>query len=618
MIRTLRRIIAWTGPYRRNLFLGSLCSFLMTIATALPVMLAAWMLMRVVDDAGGISALDGTEVWLSLFAVVVCILLRFVFSYGKNRLQESIGYEIAPAVRIRIGEVLKRVPLGYFSTVKTGDILATATTELSTLELNGMKMVDAVINGYLSVAAIVVVLFVMDWICGVVAVVGVVVSAFALHGINRASRKLSPATHGASERLAGAIVEYVRGLGTAKSYGHRTSAMKPLLAACEESKRAHIEVEFGFTPYNVLHLTVLKLTSVVLVGVAAWSCFQGSLPLWMFLTVGMLSFTIFGSVESVNDSAHMLGNLNDIMDRLDALEDARFIDGDGREVELSSWDIAFDDVTFSYDDGAMKREVLHGVSLAIPEGTTCAIVGPSGSGKTTIANLMARFYDADSGAVCIGGHDVRDFTCDSLLRNISMVFQNVYLFNDTVERNIAFGRPDATHEDVVEAARRACCDEFIDEMPLGYDTVVGEGGDTLSGGQKQRISLARALLKDAPIVILDEATASVDPENERLIQRAIEELTKGKTVVVIAHRLATIETADQILVIEQGCVVQRGTHFQLMEEGGLYHRFVGIRSQAEGWRIARDVSIGVGDGADACQDDVRVGRGDEVRDTREV
>ena len=265
-------------------------------------------------------------------------------------------------------------------------------------------------------------------------------------------------------------------------------------------------------------------------------------------------------------------------------------------VELADHGIEFEDVAFSYDAAptggagasSMRRRVLHDVSFSIPEGTTCAIVGPSGSGKTTVANLMARFYDVDSGCVRVGGHDVREFTCDSLLEHFSMVFQNVYLFNDTVRANIAFGRPGATDADVKEAARRARCHDFIEELPQGYDTVVGEGGSSLSGGQKQRISIARALLKDAPIVILDEATASIDPENEQLIQRAIGELTAGKTVVVIAHRLATVESADQILVIEDGTVVQRGTHGQLMAEGGIYRRFVDIRSAAEGWRIAAD------------------------------
>ena len=235
------------------------------------------------------------------------------------------------------------------------------------------------------------------------------------------------------------------------------------------------------------------------------------------------------------------------------------------------FDVALSHVSFGYGG----REVLHDVSFTAPQGTTTAIVGPSGSGKSTICNLVARFYDVNAGSVSVGGHDVREFTCESLLRNISMVFQTVYLFHDTVENNIKFGCPDATHEQVVAAAKAAC-----------YDTVIGEGGSTLSGGEKQRISIARAMLKNAPIVILDEATASVDPENEHLIQQALSALTKGKTILTIAHRLATIQSADQILVVEDGRIVQRGTHDELMAQGGLYRRFIEIREQAEGWRLA--------------------------------
>ena len=229
--------------------------------------------------------------------------------------------------------------------------------------------------------------------------------------------------------------------------------------------------------------------------------------------------------------------------------------------------------------------MLKDVSFTIPEKTSTAIVGPSGSGKTTICNLIARFYDVQVGSIRVGGHDVREFTCDSLLKNISMVFQNVYLFHDTIRNNICFGRPDATEEEVIAAVKAARCHDFIVSLPRGYDTVVGEGGGTLSGGEKQRISIARAMLKDAPIVILDEATASIDPENEHLIQEAISELTNGKTIITIAHRLATIENADQILVIDGGTAAQKGTHKELLEQEGTYREFVRIREQAEGWQI---------------------------------
>ena len=319
-----------------------------------------------------------------------------------------------------------------------------------------------------------------------------------------------------------------------------------------------------------------------LVLTAGQQALMGALPLPYFLMIALFSFTIFGSVEAINDAAHILSVTDSVLDRLEELERTDFIDKDGREITPERFDVDLSHVSFGYG----QREVLHDVTFTAPQGTTTAIVGPSGSGKSTICNLVARFYDTDSGTVSVGGHDVREFTCESLLRNISMVFQNVYLFQDSVENNIKFGCPEATHEQVVAAARAACCHDFIIALPNGYDTVIGEGGSTLSGGEKQRISIARAILKDAPIVILDEATASVDPENEHLIQQALSALTKGKTILTIAHRLATIQHADQILVVEDGRIVQRGTHAELMAQGGLYRRFIEIREQAEGWRLA--------------------------------
>ena len=584
MLEALKRIVAWTGPMKCRLIWGCVCSFFMTWAGACPVFIAAWMLGLVADSAKSGIPLDPMVPWEALTGIAVSIVLRFIFSYGKNRLQESIGYEVAAQDRIEIGERLKHVPLGYFSKVKTGDILATATTELGVLELQGMKMVDAVINGYISVFAIVCFLAFMSPLAALISLAGVGLSALALWGINRKSARLTPKAHEATERLAGAIVEYMRGLATAKSYGRENTALEPMAEAIDDLSAKRIDIEYGFTPLNVAHLSAIKLASVGVVAVAAFAALAGQMELWVFIALALFSFTIFAGVENVNDSAHMLGDLNDILGKLEKLKAAPVIDEDGQEVALTHTGIEFDHVDFSYEkDG---KQILRDVSFSIPEGTTCALVGPSGAGKTTIANLMARFYDVDGGCIRVGGHDVRELTCDSLLEDFAMVFQNVYLFDDTVAANIGFGRAGATREEIEEAARRACCYDFIMELPQGFDTRVGEGGAALSGGQKQRISIARALLKDAPIIILDEATASVDPENEALIQHAIAELTADKTVVAIAHRLATIRNADQILVVDGGGIAQRGTHDGLMQQEGTYRRFVEIREASEGWKIA--------------------------------
>ena len=445
-----------------------------------------------------------------------------------------------------------------------------------------MKMVDAVVNGYIQVAVI---LLCVAFFCppaALAALIGVLVSAFALRGIGRQSARTAPVSHRAQEALSGAAIEYIHGLPVVKSFGQDGVSVQRFREACRANKAIRIKNEFGFVPWNCLHLFALRAASVGLVLTAGWQALAGALPLQYFLMIALFSFTIFGSVEAINDAAHILSVTDSVLDRLEELEQTDFIDKGGKEVVPERFDVALSHVSFGYGG----REVLHDVTFTAPQGTTTAIVGTSGSGKSTICNLVARFYDVNAGSVSVGGHDVREFTCESLLRNISMVFQTVYLFHDTVENNIKFGCPDATHEQVVAAAKAACCHDFISALPNGYDTVIGEGGSTLSGGEKQRISIARAMLKNAPIVILDEATASVDPENEHLIQQALSALTKGKTILTIAHRLATIQSADQILVVEDGRIVQRGTHDELMAQGGLYRRFIEIREQAEGWRLA--------------------------------
>ena len=579
MFHSVGRIMRWAGAYRKRMVLGFVCSFFATWCTAGPVVLAAWALGQLIVDAWGEERLSPHLPWLCLGGIVVLILLRFFFTYWKNRLQESIGTERAAEQRMELGNVLKRVSLGYFA---KNDLLAALTTELSTLELQSMKMVDAVVNGYIQVAVI---LLCVAFFCppaALAALIGVLVSAFALRGIGRQSARTAPVSHRAQEALSGAAIEYIHGLPVVKSFGQDGVSVQRFREACRANKAIRIKNEFGFVPWNCLHLFALRAASVGLVLTAGWQALAGALPLQYFLMIALFSFTIFGSVEAINDAAHILSVTDSVLDRLEELEQTDFIDKGGKEVVPERFDVALSHVSFGYGG----REVLHDVSFTAPQGTTTAIVGPSGSGKSTICNLVARFYDVNAGSVSVGGHDVREFTCESLLRNISMVFQTVYLFHDTVENNIKFGCPDATHEQVVAAANAACCHDFISALPNGYDTVIGEGGSTLSGGEKQRISIARAMLKNAPIVILDEATASVDPENEHLIQQALSALTKGKTILTIAHRLATIQSADQILVVEDGRIVQRGTHDELMAQGGLYRRFIEIREQAEGWRLA--------------------------------
>ena len=581
MFKTMKRIIRWVGRYKKRLYLGSVCSFFSSLATVIPTMVAAYALDKAIQAYWTNTAIEPALIWQTLWLIVGSIALNFLLSYSRAVLQESIGTEVAAGQRIHLGDVLKRVPLGYFSQNSVGDILAGVTTELSVLELQGMKMVDAIINGYAKFIATVLCLIFFSPVAAAVSVVGVVLSALALHGISRHSEKTATTAHEAVENMSGAAIEYICGLSIVKSFGQEGASTQSFRSANKALKDIRIGIEKGFTPFNCLHLFALKLASMGIVFICAWQAAQGQMSMAFFLMFVLFSFVMFGSVENINDAAHLLGVIDSAMDKLEALENAEYIDQDGTDIKPTSYDIEFKDVSFGYDD----RTILHDLNFTIPQNTTTAIVGPSGGGKTTLCNLIARFYDVNSGTITLGGTDIRAFTCYSLLRNISMVFQNVYLFRDTIKNNIKFGSPDAADEQIIAAAKAARCHDFIMALPDGYDTVIGEGGSSLSGGEKQRISIARAMLKDAPIVILDEATASIDPENEHLIQEAISALTRGKTIITIAHRLATIENADQILVIDGGTVAQRGTHKELLEQEGTYKTFIKIREQAEGWRI---------------------------------
>lgn len=581
MFRTVKRIINWCGEFRGKLYLGFLMTFLSHIFTALPIGLAAYTVGRLIEAKKNGTAFDTSWIWKSVLIQVVLVFFRFLFDYFRARLQEPISYQLTARDRLAIGDALKRVSLGYFGEVSTGSILNSVTTGLSTLENMGIRMIDNFVGGYLNFLVIFIGLAICSPVTALIALVAAALSFCFMLIISHYSRVNAPTEAQANRDMTGAVIEYARGLAVVKSFGKSEASIGSVTKAVRDSKRIHLKIEWGYLPANAGHLLALKCGSVCLAMAAALQCLRGDMDFSVMLMFVFFSFSIFASLEPISDSAHTLGVINDAMDQLDALKSESFIDADGRDISLDHYNIEFKNVDFGYD----SRTVLKNVSFKIPEKTSTAIVGPSGSGKTTICSLLARFYDPQAGSITVGGHDLREFTCDSLLSNISMVFQNVYLFNDTIRANICFGKPDATEDEMIAAAKKARCHDFIMQLPSGYDTVVGEGGGTLSGGEKQRISIARAIMKNAPIIILDEATASIDPENEHLIQHAISELTRGKTVITIAHRLATVKNADCILVVDDGRIAEAGTHDELIRQTGIYRRFTEIREQAEGWHI---------------------------------
>ena len=582
MFRTVKRIIGWCGEFKGKIYLGFVMTFFSHIFAAMPLALAAYTIGLLIESQQKGVEFDSSWIWKCIVIQLILVLLRFLFDYLRARLQEPVSYQLTARDRLAVGDALKRVSLGYFQQMSTGSILSSITTGLSTLEGMGIRMIDNFVGGYLNFLVIFFCLALCSPAAALIALAAAALSFGCMLLISHYSRINAPVEAQANRDMTSAVIEYARGLPVVKSFGRAGASMDAVTRAVDESRRIHIKIEWGYLPGNALHLLALKCGSAGLALAASLMCLAGKMDFSIMLMFVFFSFRIFASLEPISDSAHTLGVIDDAMNQLDALKSESFIDSSGKAVTPDSFDIVFDHVNFSYD----SRQVLKDISFHIPEKTSTAIVGPSGSGKTTICSLLARFYDPQSGSITLGGHNLTEFTCDSLLSNISMVFQNVYLFHDTIRANICFGRPDATEEELILAAKRARCHEFIMALPEGYDTVIGEGGGTLSGGERQRISIARAILKDAPVIILDEATASIDPENEHLIQQGISELTRGKTIITIAHRLATIQNADQILVIDDGRVAEAGTHDELVQRNGRYKHFLEIRERAEGWHIS--------------------------------
>lgn len=581
MIHLIRRLLDFSGKERNALIVSFIFSLLNAIFEMLPIIAILTVLSEMFSTVDG-GLMSASTVWKSFVIMLASIAGRIVFS-NLSCMKRTIGsFSMCANKRLEIGERLKRIPMGYFSDNRLGDIAAAVTTTLEDIENNAVTVLEKVAGGFIHAIVIGIWLLSYEWHIGLLSFIGLGVSLLIYVGIQKAGKRLSPKRQEAQVNLVTGVLEYVQGMGVVKAFGLGETSEKGMNAAIEESADANIRLERVFSSLIGIYLTVFKLVRSSILIVAPYLLLGGEITSVKCLLLLVSSFMIYSGVEMFGSMASIARVIEASLDRLDNVLDMPVLDEQGTDIIPEHFDIELEHVSFSYGG----ENVIRDVSVKIPEGTTCALVGPSGSGKTTLVSLVARFWDVQEGNIRIGGYDVKEYTCDSLLRNFSIVFQNVYLFEDTIENNIKFGASDATHEMVVKAAKKACCHDFISELPEGYQTLVGEGGASLSGGERQRISIARAILKDAPIVILDEATASVDPENERELQQAIAELTKDKTILMIAHRLSTIRNADQILVLDKGCIVQQGTHQALMQQEGLYRRFVDIRKQAIGWQIS--------------------------------
>ena len=578
MYGTLKKIIAFAGSKEGLLKKSLLFAFLSGLFAALQFAALFIVVEALVSDNR-----DSRFIWISLGIMAVSLVGRIITTYFSTMEQTETGYCMVAEKRIHIGDRLRYIPMGYFNKNSIGNITAIVTTTLGDVENSAARVLVSVLGGFFNSVALVIVLLVFDWRIGLIAAIGVLLYLAAAELALRKSACLSGVRQHTQESLVESVLEYIQGMGIVKAFGMEKDSTQSIDSAIKASCRDNLKLTKASVPYDALKQVVVRVFSVLLPLASIYFWLNGSLSLAYGVILVVASFMVFNDLENAGNMASLLQMLAASMDMANSIDDTPVMDEKGADVVPASSEIIFDNVDFSYAD----RKILDHVSFTIPAGTTTAIVGPSGSGKTTMCNLIARFWDVDAGRITVGGKDVRDFKLDSLMKNISMVFQNVYLFADSIENNIKFGCPDATHEQVIEAAKKACCHEFISALPDGYDTLIGEGGGTLSGGEKQRISIARAILKNAPIIILDEATSSVDPENEEELQRAIAELTHDKTIIMIAHRLKTVLGADQILVLDHSHIVQSGTHAELIQQKGLYADFVSARQEAIGWKLAQ-------------------------------
>ena len=577
MIEILLKFIRFSGKENGDKFkLSIVLGVIEALAAAMKIPAIMYIMIGLLNKEPMEKYIYG-----SLLIMVISISIGVFCKKYSTVLQTKGGYNASAFTRIKIAKHLRYLPMGYFNSNSIGEISSVTTNTMEILGDVAARVVMLTTQGILETSMIILMLLIFDLRIGIVALIGIVVFFIINSMMQRVSKKDSEEKIECDIELINQIMEYLQGISEVKSYNLFGKQSKKLNDANRACEKINTKMELLFVPYHFLQNITTKITASIIVLLCAYFYINDTMELVYCIGMTISAFMLYSSLECAGTYSSLLHVVSICVDKAEAILKLDTMDIDGEEIEPLNHDIELNHVSFSYD----KRKIIDDISLFIPEKTTTAIVGPSGGGKSTLCNLIARFWDVDEGSVTLGGANVKDYSMNALMSNFSFVFQNVYLFQDTIENNIKFGSQEASHEEVIEAAKKACCHEFISKLPDGYNTVIGEGGASLSGGEKQRISIARAIMKDAPIVILDEATANVDPENEKDLMDAIEALTKEKTIIMIAHRLKTVRHADQIVVVDKGRIVQRGNHDQLMKEDGIYKRFVDARKKAVSWKL---------------------------------
>lgn len=577
MLSTLKKFFDFCTEEDRKKFYTSVClGVLKAFIIAFRIPAIGLVVMAIINNDVSMQT-----VWLSLGIMLLSVILNIWISLKITMLQTEAGYHTCTHKRIEIAEHMRYLPMGYFNQNSLGQITSVTTNTLESLADVATRVVMMTLEGFLTAGTITVLVFIYDWKIGLILLAGLILFLLPNGLMRWQAGNVSEAKQQADTDLVAVVLEYSQGIAEVKNYNIVQSSAKKLSRAIENKRHLDTKLTWVTSPYIALQGMITKLTGTIMGLFSIYFYLQGSMSLLICIMMLISAFMIYESLDGVGSFSSLLRIVDLSVDMVNKVLSIIPMDISGKDLQPKTSNIKLDHVSFSYE----SKKIIDDVSLDIPEKTTTALVGPSGSGKTTLCNLIARFWDVESGSISLDGHDVKEYSYDSLIRNFSFVFQTVYLFEDTIENNIKFGKPDASHEEVVAAAKKAACHDFILSLPEGYQTKIGEGGASLSGGERQRISIARAIIKEAPIIILDEATANVDPENEETLMQAIHSLTKNKTIIMIAHRLKTVEHADQIIVLNQGRIVEQGKHQELLAKRGLYSRFIQERRSAASWRI---------------------------------
>ena len=577
MLEILRKFFRFCDERERSEFyLSIVLGVLAALFSALKIPAIGVMLGAIL--AGGVTA---KTILMSLSIMLISVIGSSILKYRATALQTDGGYSTTANKRVQIAEYLRYLPMGYFSENSLGVITSVTTNTMDNLSGVSTRVVMLVTEGIFSTAVMTLAVFLFDWRVGLLIIAGLAVYYAVNHALQMKSEQTTHRKFTGDTAVVEQVLEFIKGIAEVKSYALIGSYNHRLEAAIEENVNANTDMELKLLPLMLAQNAVAKLIDMGVVVLSLILYTNGHMALLNCVMLCICSFLLTEGLEQAGTQSSLLRVVDTCVNQATDILNLPAMDISGAELTPERCGLHAENIRFSYGE----KPIINGITLDIPEGTTAAIVGPSGGGKTTLCHLLSRFWDVDGGQVILGGHDVREYDMDSLMQNFSFVFQNVYLFHDTIANNIRFGQPDAPMEQVIAAAKKARCHDFIRKLPQGYDTVIGEAGSSLSGGERQRLSIARAMMKDAPIIILDEATANVDPENEKELMEAIQELTRKKTVIMIAHRLKTVRHADQILVVDKGQIVQRGTHDELMTQDGIYRRFISGREKAVGWKL---------------------------------